>query len=178
MTYLYIKAIHIIFIVTWFAGLFYMVRIFIYHIEAAEKPEPDRSVLVKEYKRNARRLWFAITWPSAVLTLIFGTWLLLLMPGYLKQGFMHVKLGFVLLLYIYHLACHRIFRQLQSDILKYTSPQLRVWNEVATVLLIAIVFLIVLKNTLSMFWGLVGLIIFTLVLLLAIRIYKRVREKS
>ena len=178
MTYLYIKAIHIIFIITWFAGLFYMVRIFIYHIEAAEKPEPDRSVLVKEYKRNARRLWFAITWPSAILTLIFGTWLLLLMPGYLKQGFMHVKLGFVLLLYIYHLACHRIFRQLQNDIVKYTSPQLRVWNEVATVLLIAIVFLIVLKNTLSMFWGLVGLIIFTLVLLLAIRIYKRVREKS
>ena len=178
MTYLYVKAIHIIFIVTWFAGLFYMVRIFIYHIEAAEKPEPDRSILVKEYKRNARRLWFAITWPSAILTLIFGTWLILLMPGYLKQGFMHIKLSFVLLLYIYHLACHRIFGQLQNDILKYTSQQLRVWNEVATVLLIAIIFLIVLKTTLSMFWGLAGLIIFTLVLLLAIRIYKRLREKS
>ena len=178
MTYLYVKAIHIIFIVTWFAGLFYMVRIFIYHIEAAEKSEPDRSILIKEYKRNARRLWFAITWPSAILTLIFGTWLLLLMPGYLKQGFMHAKLSFVLLLYIYHLACHRIFNQLQHDILKYTSQQLRIWNEVATVLLIAIIFLIVLKNTLSMFWGLAGLIIFTLVLLLAIRIYKRLREKS
>ena len=177
MTYLYVKALHIIFIVTWFAGLFYMVRIFIYHIEAAAKTEPDRSILVKEYKRNARRLWFGITWPSAVLTLILGTWLILLMPGYLKQGFMHAKLGFVLLLYIYHLVCHRIFRQLQKDIVKYTSPQLRIWNEVATVFLIAIVFLIVLKNTLSMFWGLIGLIIFTLVLLVAIRIYKRVREK-
>ncbi|MEL7005125.1 MAG: CopD family protein, partial [Bacteroidota bacterium] len=72
MTFLYLKALHIIFVVTWFAGLFYIIRIFIYQTEANEREEPARSVLLEEYKRNASRLWFGIAWPSAILTLILG----------------------------------------------------------------------------------------------------------
>ena len=134
--------------------------------------------MVKEYKRNSKRLWFGITWPSAIITLILGTLLLIEMPSYLKQGYMHIKLLMVLFLYLYHFACHRIYNQLQKDIYRYSSQQLRIWNEVATIFLVGIVFIIVLKNAMSMIWGFAGLILFTIILLLAIRIYKRIRERK
>ncbi len=178
MTYLYVKALHIIFIVTWFAGLFYIVRIFIYHVEASGREEPSRSVLIEEYKRNARRLWLGITWPSAILTLVFGSWLLWLMPSYLQEGFLQLKLLFVLLLYIYQFLCHRLYKQLQEDRVKYSSDQLRIWNEVATLFLFAIVFLIVLKSTVNMIWGLAGFIGLAVILFAAIRIYKNIRLKN
>lgn len=178
MAYLYVKALHIIFIVTWFAGIFYIVRIFIYQIEANERPEEERKVLVPEYKRNARRLWLGITWPSAVLTLIFGGWLLYLSPDYLKQGYMHVKLGLVALLYVYQLLCHRMYKQLQRDEYKHSSQQLRFWNEVATIFLFAIVFIIVLKSAMDMVWGIMWTIILSLVLYVAIVIYKKIRSKD
>ncbi|MEO0552398.1 MAG: CopD family protein [Bacteroidota bacterium] len=178
MAFYYLKALHIIFIVTWFAGLFYIIRIFIYQTEANEKAEPDKSILTKEYKRNARLLWYGIAWPSAILTLIFGFAVLWHVPAYLSEGFMHVKLGMVFLLYVYHGICHKIFTQQRKDYYKYSSAQLRVWNEVATIFLVGIVFIIVLKNTLSMVWGFVGLLLFTFVLMFAIRIYKKIREKN
>lgn len=175
MSFLYVKALHIIFIVTWFAGLFYMPRLLIYFVEAAEKPEPGKSILQAQLALMQRRLWYGITWPSAVLTLIFGgsTWYLYGgLPAWLQY-----KLAFVLLLYLYHGWCHAIFRQQQRGDLRYSSLQLRVFNEVATVFLIAIVFLVVLKNALSMLWGLLGLFLFILLLLLAIRVYRRLRER-
>ena len=73
--YLYIKALHIIFIVTWFSGLFYIVRLFIYNTEAKEKTEPEKSILQKQFSTMINRLWLGITWPSAVLTFIFGGWI-------------------------------------------------------------------------------------------------------
>lgn len=178
MAFMYLKALHIIFVVTWFAGLFYIIRIFIYQTEANEREEPARSVLLEEYKRNAMRLWLGITWPSAILTLIFGTLVLMQVPVYLKEGFMHVKLFLVLLLYIYHFICHRIYKQLQNGIFKYSSQKLRIWNEVATLFLVGIVFVIVLKSALSMIWGVLGLVLFAILLMLAIRIYKKIREKN
>jgi len=178
MTFLYLKALHIIFVVTWFAGLFYIVRLFIYQVEAHEKPEPDRSILEAEYKRNSKRLWFGITWPSAILTLIFGGLVLWQVPSYLYQGFMQIKLIMVLGLYLYHFACHKIYKQLQQRVYNYTSQQLRMWNEVATIFLVGIVFIIVLKSALSMIWGFLGLVLFTIILMLAIRIYKKIRESK
>ena len=178
MAYLYVKALHIIFIVTWFAGLFYIVRIFIYQTEASERSEDEKRVLVPEYKRNARRLWLGITWPSAVLTLIFGLWLLYLAPDYLQQGFMHVKLGLVLLLYIYQFLCHRIYRSLQRDEYKQSSQRLRLWNEVATLFLFAIVFIIVLKSAMDMIWGIIWFAALAIVLYVAIVIYKKIRIKD
>jgi putative membrane protein len=102
MGFEYVKALHLIFIVTWFAGLFYIVRLFIYQTEALEKPEQERLILKPQLDLMARRLWYIITWPSAVLTLIFGFWVLTYRWGYLQQEFMQVKLIFVLLLYVYH----------------------------------------------------------------------------
>ncbi len=178
MTYLYIKALHIIFVVTWFAGLFYIVRIFIYHIEANEREEPARSVLIQEYQRNARRLWLGITWPSAILTLIFGTWLLYLNPEYLSQQFMQWKLALVFLLYLYQFLCHRLYRQLQEGSIRYTSQQLRIWNEVATLFLFGIVFLIVLKSAMNMMLALTGFVVLAIILFMAIRLYKNIRLKN
>lgn len=176
--FLYIKALHIIFIVTWFAGLFYVVRIFIYLTESFQRPEEEKKVLVPEYKRNMKRLWLGITWPSAILTLLFGVWTLTFVPEYLQFGFMHIKLALVLFLYLYHFYCHSLYRNLLNDRIKLTSLQLRYFNEVATIFLVAIVFIIVLKNAISMLWGLIGLLTFTLFLVVAIKIYKRYRDAN
>lgn len=172
----YIKALHIIFVVTWFAGLFYIVRLFIYHIEANDKPEPEKSILQQQFSIMEKRLWYGITWPSAILTAIFGPWLMFEF-GMQHANYMHLKLGFVLFLYIYHILCHRMFKQLQQNTLNWSSNQLRLWNEVATVFLITIIFIIVLKDLTNWIYGLVGLVLFAVLLMLAIRIYKRIREK-
>lgn len=176
MTFLYLKAVHLIFVVTWFAGLFYMPRLFIYLIEAHEKPEQERLILLKQLKMMASRLWFVITWPSAVITLAMGVALLINNPAWLQQGFMHIKLTLVAGLYAYHFSLHVLFKQLMRDIVKYSSQQIRLWNELATLFLISIVFLIVLKDTLNMVWGVVGLIVVALLLMLGIRIYKKYRK--
>jgi putative membrane protein len=178
MTFEYVKALHIIFVVTWFAGLFYIVRLFIYQTESLQKPELERNILKPQLDLMASRLWYIITWPSAVLTLIFGIWVLLYRLAYLELGFMHAKLGFVFLLYVYHGFCHVLFRELQGGKARWTSTQLRIWNEASTILLFAIVFLIVLKSTLSMVWGILGLIGLSVTLMLGIRLYKKYRFKK
>jgi len=175
MGFEYVKALHLIFIVTWFAGLFYIVRLFIYQTEALEKPEHERLILKPQLDLMARRLWYIITWPSAVLTLIFGFWVLTYRWGYLQQEFMQAKLIFVLLLYVYHGYSQILFSELQAGKARWGSTQLRLWNELSTLLLFAIVFLIVLKNTLSMVWGMLGLVGLSLVLLIAIKLYKKYR---
>ncbi|MBL4577194.1 MAG: CopD family protein [Flavobacteriales bacterium] len=176
MPILYLKALHLIFVVTWFAGLFYIVRLFIYHVEAQSRSEDERDILQSQYKVMERRLWYGITWPSMVGSLIFGFWLAHDM-GLLSSPWLHVKLALVGGLVLYHLQCGRIFKQLAKDEITLTANFLRIWNEVATLFLVSIVFLAVLKNTVSWIWGLVGFLTFALLLLLAIRIYKRVREK-
>ncbi|WMN08064.1 CopD family protein [Marivirga arenosa] len=178
MMYLYIKSLHIIFVVTWFAGLFYIVRLFIYQTEALQKKEPERSILHEQLSKMSRLLWFVITWPSAIITLILATSLLVLQPFWLQQPFMHIKLSFVFLLYLYHISCHYIYKKLQKGVVKFSSTQLRIWNEVATLFLVAVVFLIVLKNELNWIWGTIGFIGFGVLLMVAIKIYKALREKK
>ena len=174
----YIKALHIIFIVSWFAGLFYIVRLFIYQTEALAKAEPDRSILHDQLSLMARRLWTIIAWPSAIITLILGTTMVVQYPTMLKLPYMHIKLSFVLLLYVYHFYCHRIYKQLQRGVAKFTSLQLRIINEVATLILIAVVFIIVLKNQLDWIKGTVGFFLVAFGLMVAIRLYKKVRERK
>ena len=172
--YFYIKALHIIFVVTWFAGLFYIVRLFVYSAEANEKPEPERKILLNQFAIMQKRLWYGITWPSAILTLIFGTWMGLLygsLPSWLL-----VKLLFVLGLFIYHIFIHIIFRQQQKEDFRWNSQQLRMWNEVATIFLVAIVMLAVVKQLISFVWGLGVLVAFGFLLFAAIKIYKRLRK--
>ena len=126
----------------------------------------------------SKRLWYIITWPSAILASFFAFWMLYLEPSYLLMPWMHVKLSFVLALYFYHAGCHKIFVQQQKGIVKYTSFKLRIWNEVATILLFAIVFLVVLKSTISWVWGVVGIILFGVLMMLGIKLYKNIRKKN
>jgi putative membrane protein len=175
---LYIKALHIIFIVTWFSGMFYIVRLFIYNTEANEKPEPEKIILQRQFNVMIRRLWFGITWPSAVLTLIFGPLMWYYYSRFHLDNWLAVKLCFVVGLFLYHFTLHAIYRQQAAGIFKYTSAQLRIWNEVATIFLIAIIMLAVVKQSISLLWGLCGLVLLIVLLMSAIKIYKLIRSQA
>ncbi len=172
--YFYIKALHIIFIVTWFSGMFYIVRLFIYNTEAAEKSDVEKNILHNQFSIMIKRLWLGITWPSAILTLIFGGWLTILYGSI--PNWLWIKLGFVTGLYIYHFTLQKIYTQQMKNTFRYTSQQLRMWNEVATIFLIAIVMIAVVKQGISLLWGLTGLMLFIIFLMSAIKIYKLIRK--
>lgn len=176
--YNYIKSFHLIFVITWFAGLFYIPRLFVYQIESFYKPSPEKEILGKQLKLMAKRLWFIITWPSAILATIFAVWLLVLQPFWLEQPWMHVKLGFVVLLIIYHLKTHQYFKQLQKDEVKKSSSYMRIWNEGATFILFAVVFLVILKNAINWIYGIIGLVVLGVLIMLGFKIYKNFRTKN
>tara|TARA_B100000768_G_scaffold59283_1_gene57309 strand:- start:2423 stop:2818 length:396 start_codon:yes stop_codon:yes gene_type:complete len=122
------------------------------------------------------RLWFIITWPSSILAIIFGLWMIVLVPNWLFENWMIAKLGFVFLLILYHLKTHFILKELQSGLIKYSSNFMRIWNEITSVILVSVVFLVVLKNNISWSKLTVGLIIFVGSLLIIIKLYKRFRN--
>ena len=172
---LYIKALHIIFVVTWFAGLFYIVRLFVYHVEAEQKPADEKTILQNQFKIMERRLWYGITWPSMLGTVIFGGWMTYLQYGYFfSQTWFWLKMAFVLGLLLYHFQCGRIYTQLKKGTINYSSLQLRIWNEAATLFLVSIVFIVVLKDTLSMIWGIAGLVVIAGILFRAIQLYREI----
>lgn len=160
------------------AGLFYIVRLFIYHIEANQRAASEREVLQKEFDMMASRLWNIITTPAMVLTVLAGICMLYLNPYLLRTGWMLVKLVFVAGLLIYHFTCQHIMLQLRHRICKWTSMQLRIWNEVATILLVAIVFVVILKNALNWIYGIIGLFLFIAIIMTAVKIYKYYRLKK
>lgn len=174
--YQYVKAIHIIFIVTWFAGMFYLPRLFIYNTEANEKAEPAKSILQEQFRIMIKRLWLGITWPSAILTLIFGAWMAYLYGS--VPSWLWIKLGFVAGLYAYHCSLQKIYSDQMKGIFKLSSQQLRIWNEIATIFLVAIVMLVSVKQGMSLVWGVVGLLMLILLLMSAIKIYKIIRNKN
>jgi putative membrane protein len=176
--YNYIKSLHLIFVITWFAGLFYIVRLFVYQIEANDKPSPEKEILQKQYKIMTYRLWYIITWPSAVLATIFALLLLHLNPTFIEMPWMQVKLVFVFLLFIYHFKCHKMYTELQNDDVKYTSNFMRLWNEGATIILFAVVFLVLLKNAINWVFGVIGIVVFSILIMLGYKLYKRIREKQ
>lgn len=182
MAYFYVKALHIIFIVTWFAGMFYIVRLFIYNTEANEKEGLEKDILQKQFNIMIKRLWLGITWPSAILTLLFGGWIVYLTWSMyftpVTQNWILIKLGFVVALYAYHFTLQKMYSEQSKGIFRYSSNQLRVWNEVATILLIAIIMLATVKESMSWVWGVIGLLLFSAALMSGIKIYKMMREKK
>lgn len=178
ITYLYFKAIHIIFVVSWMAGLFYIVRLFIYHVEANDKPDSERIVLQRQFEIMQHKLWYIITTPAMVLSVFAGIGMFWLNPGLLKMDWMLVKLGFVLGLLVYHFICQNIINQQKKGIFTWTSTQLRFWNELATIFLVAIVFTVILKSAVDWIYGLVGLILFSIIIMTAVKIYKYYRLKG
>ena len=176
MDYYYIKALHVIFVVCWFAGLFYIVRLFIYTKEANEKEEPAKSILYAQLILMQKKLWYIITWPAGIGTFIFGGWMLVMRSELLFQPWMWLKLIFVGLLALYHLQCHAYFKQQKAGIFKTSSFKLRLFNELATVFLVAIVFLIIVRSTGGLVWGMLGLFIFAALLMGGVYIYKKQRK--
>ncbi|MEM9007610.1 MAG: protoporphyrinogen oxidase HemJ [Cyanobacteria bacterium P01_F01_bin.86] len=176
MAYYWFKAFHIIGVVVWFAGLFYLVRLFIYHVEAEAEPEPAASILKKQYELMEKRLYSIITTPGMLVTVAMAIGLLVLNPEWLKQGWMHAKLGFVVVLLGYHFYCARIMKQLWRGECKWGSKQLRALNEAPTLLLVVIVMLVIFKNSLptdATTWLIAGLILFMAV---TIQLYARKRR--
>lgn len=174
-----VKALHIIFVVSWFAGLFYIVRLFIYHTEAQIRDEPARTILSEQFIIMQKRLWWIITTPAMILSLVFGTWMLALnWPYYAIAGWMHLKIGFVVVLLIYHFVCQRLMSELAQGRFRWTSNVLRIWNEVATLVLVAIAFLVSMKNQLNWIWGTVSFFAVAIGLMILIKLYKRIRQQS
>ena len=177
MTYLHFKALHIIFVVSWFAGLFYMPRLFVYHTEANEKQSPEREILLSQFTKMEKLLWNAIMTPACWLALICGTVMLYLNPALLDQDWMRLKLLLVGGLLAYHSFTRKILLEVRSEKFRFSSFQLRLYNEIATVFLFSIVFLVVLKNTVDWLWGVGGLILFAVLMMSAVRVVKNIRER-
>ena len=175
-TYHTIKSLHIIFMVSWFAGLFYIVRLYIYHTEAQKKPEMERAILSTQFIEMEKKLWWIITTPAMILTVVFGTWMLIANPGLLKMPWMHIKLAFVVLLLVYHFVCQKILFDVKKGIFKWKSNGLRIWNEVATLALVAIVFLVEMQGSLNWIKGTVGFFAVAIGLMIGIKIYKKLRK--
>ena len=178
MSYLAVKALHIIFVVSWFAGLFYIVRLFIYHTEAQLKPSNEAEILSAQFTIMEKKLWWIITTPAMVLTVVFGVWMLVLNPGLLSLPWMHIKLTFVLLLLVYHFVCQRLLKKVANGQFNWSSTQLRLWNELATLVLVAVVFLVELQHSMNWIGGTLGFFGVGILLMLLIRIYKKINSKK
>jgi putative membrane protein len=159
------------------AGLFYMVRLFIYHSEAQAKPEPDKKILSDQFEIMEKKLWWIIATPSMYFTLAAGISMATI-GNLWNASWLNVKLLFVVGLIIYHFICQYKMKQMAKGIYTWTSTQLRIWNEVATIFLFAIVFLAVLKNAVSWIYGVIGLVLLSLILMSAVKIYKYYRVKK
>jgi len=171
-----IKSLHIIFMVSWFAGLFYIVRLFIYHTEAQSKSENERIILSNQFIVMERKLWWIITTPAMILTIFFGTWMLVRKDYLFYAPWMHIKLSFVGLLLIYHFVCQRIMKNLKNGVFTWKSGGLRMWNELATLVLVAVVFLVEMQHSLDWIKGTLGFFAVAIALMIAIKLYKRFRR--
>ena len=135
----------------------------------------EKNYLTNQFILMQRKLWFIITWPSAIGTFVFGIWMIVMNPAILLFPWMWLKLIFVGLLALYHLQCHSFFKQQKAGVFKTSSFKLRLFNEIATVFLVAIVFLVIVKSTGGLVWGMLGLFIFVGLLMGGVYIYKNKR---
>lgn len=140
MSYLIIKSLHLIGVVTWFAGLFYIFRLYVYHTENQQQPEITKILEVME-----RRLYYGITWPAMLLTLLMGLWLLYKNPSTLSQTWFHIKVLMLLVLFGYHFFSGYVRKQFLHKNFFLSSKQCRLINEVPTVVLLVVIPLAVIK---------------------------------
>ncbi|MBD2562383.1 MULTISPECIES: protoporphyrinogen oxidase HemJ [Nostoc] len=178
MAYSWFKAFHIVGFVVWFAGLFYLVRLFIYHVEANLEPEPARTILKNQYQIMEKRLYYIITNPGMFVTIAMAIGLVSTEPDILKEGWLHIKLLFVATLIGYHHYCARLMKKLAVDECRWSGQQLRALNEAPTVMLVAIVLLAVFKNNLPT--DIAAWAIFAMIILMAvtIQLYAKKRRQD
>ncbi|MCX7729175.1 MAG: CopD family protein [Bacteroidia bacterium] len=172
-TYLLFKTLHIVFVVSWFAGLFYLVRLFIYTREAQEKPEPEKTILTHQLLLMQKKLLYIITIPAMVLTLIFGIGMLFFAYQFLFQSWMISKLIGVFFLLIYQWYAYKIYLMQKQMNFRHSSLFLRIFNEGATILLLAIVFLAVFKTSTDFTRYFVFVFIFLVLILIFVLLYRK-----
>ncbi len=178
MAYFWFKAFHIVGFVVWFAGLFYLVRLFIYHVEASEQPEPAQTILKNQYQIMEKRLYSIITTPGMIVTVAMAIGLVSTETEVLRESWLHFKLGLVTVLIGYHHYCGRLIKQLAEDRCTWNSQQLRALNEAPTLLLVVIVLLAVFKNSLPTditTWLVVGLVV---TMAATIQLYAKKRKRD
>ena len=178
MTYLIIKALHIIFMVSYFAGIFYLVRIFVYYKDTDAFESPKKEILREQYVFMARRLWNIITVPAFVLMTIFGTILILMNPILLQMSWFQLKIAFLIGLFIYHYWSWKKvleIKNLQNGELKTANLKLRQANEIATFLLFLVVFTVILKSlTIENWWQLItGFFVIVFVIMMTVKLVNK-----
>ncbi len=178
MPYLWMKAFHIIGVVVWFAGLFYLVRLFVYHAEASLEPEPAQTILKKQYQLMEKRLFKIIAVPGMWVTVVMAGGMLTLEPSLLKSGWLHLKLAFVLLLIGYHHFSKRLMRKLENNTCTWTGQNFRAFNEAPTLLLVVIVLLAVFKGTLPLDWTTALIIALIVSMVASIQLYAKKRKRD
>ncbi len=179
--YLWFKTLHIIGVVVWFAGLFYLVRLFIYHVEAKSLEKELQDAFTNQYSLMERRLANIIATPGMILAVSMAICLLIVQPEWLSQWWMQVKLSFVFLLILYHLLCYRLMGQLSKGEYNWTGRQLRALNELPTIILVLVVMLVVFKNqfpTEAASWLTIGLVIFMAATIQFYARWRRLRENK
>ena len=181
LQYLYLfKALHLVGMVAWFAGLFYLVRIFVYHVEAMEKAEPERSILTQQFNLMEWRVYKIICTPAMNMTWLFGILMIVAygMDWFKVNSWLHSKLVLVVLLSTYQVYMKRIIQQLEQGKTPYTSYQFRLLNEVPTLFLLSIVLLAVYKNGLNTVYAIAGILLFGILLMAGTKFYKKIRERG
>jgi putative membrane protein len=171
------KTLHIVGFVAWFAGLFYLVRMFVYHAEAMGKPQPERDILTRQFNLMQWRVYRIICTPAMNLTWAFGTGMLVVhgWEWFTVNSWLHLKLVLLFLLSGYHYTCKSIIQKLEKGETPYTSFQFRLLNEVPTMFLLAIVLLAVYRNSLNALYTMVGMLIFGFLLFGGAKWYRRTR---
>ena len=155
MLYTVIKAIHLIFMVSYFAGIFYLVRLFVYYKDTDEFEEVKKKVLREQYVFMARRLWNIITVPAGVIMLASGLTMIFLNFGLMKTPWFHLKLTFLVGLAVYHYWCWKMVLQIKSlygDAMLLKNLKLRQANEIATFILFLVIFTVILKSLVIEYW--------------------------
>ncbi|MEE1945191.1 CopD family protein [Pedobacter sp. KR3-3] len=176
--YSFFLAVHVVFVISWMAGLFYILSLFIYHTEANTKEEPARSILVAQFTKMEATVWKIIATPAMIISVLAGSLMLYTHPYLFQFGWMLVKLGFVAGLLVYHFICQRMMKQLRAGNYTLNSFRLRLWRELATIFMVAIVFIVILKNAVDWIYGLVGIMGLATVIMMGVKFYKKVREKN
>lgn len=177
MLYLWVKVFHVVFMVSWMAGLFYLPRIFVYHAEARDGDEPRRSVLGKQFTHMERRLYRIIMNPAMMLTWITGLTMLALQQSFVRESWLWLKLLLVTLLTVYHVICGRTIDGFERGTIAKSGEWYRVFNEAPTVVLVLAVSLVIMKGMIQLS-GLVTVLVGTLiVIIVGFRAYAAWRKR-
>ena len=173
MYYLYLKVFHIIGVIVWFAGLFYLGRLFVYHREADDRPEPECTTLKSQFSLMERRLYYGIAWPGLCISVVFGI-ALIFASGF--PGWLHAKISFVVMLVVYHLWCGHLRKLLLKENCNWNGTKFRLFNEIPTLLLFSIVFIVVFKSAIP--WNALLLILVGLILVIGGAVHLRARRRK